>query len=84
MLESYLERKCCNHAKSLQALSIKVGQLGWPDRLFVTKEGKHIWVEFKIGKNKLSELQKVRIAELEAHNTPVHVVYDFETFVRLF
>jgi hypothetical protein len=46
--ETSLEDACVERARASGWEAIKVGQDGWPDRLFIQKSiGRHVWVEFK-------------------------------------
>jgi hypothetical protein len=46
--ETSLEDSCVERARANGWVAVKVGQDGWPDRLFIQKStGLHVWVEFK-------------------------------------
>lgn len=58
-LESRIEQKTTDYAKSLGMLSLKlnvVGQSGWPDRLYIWN-GRVLFVEFKAAKEKPRPVQ---------------------------
>ena len=63
MLESRIEQKTTEYAKSLGMAALKLnvkGQAGWPDRLYLWNG--HVWfVEFK------APSQKPRPLQLEVH-----------------
>ena len=75
-LESRIEQKTTDYAKSLGMAALKLnvqGQAGWPDRLYIWNG--HVWfIEFKAPKQKPRPLQveiHKRMAKLGA---VVHVV----------
>lgn len=51
-------------------------QAGYPDYLMLLPNGKSVWMEFKGTGGKLSELQRVRIAQLRAQGQLVYVISD--------
>ena len=68
MLEKDIEAKVVKWAKKNGWLSIKytpMGVRGWPDRIFISPEGRHVWIEFKKPPNKPTELQQYRIDSLK-------------------
>lgn len=73
MLEAVIEENVCNKAKLKGWIPIKVGQQGWPDRLFL-KNGRYVWVEFKQPGEKPRVLQKVQIKKLQDQGAEVHVI----------
>lgn len=57
---------------------------GLPDRLLISPEGKHIWVEFKRSSNhNLSKSQEERIADLIQHKAKVDVCWSEDMFIRI-
>lgn len=63
--ESKIERKTCIYAESLGIMNMKLGSptdRGKPDRVFIFKNGQHLYIEFKAPKKKPS-LQQVRFME---------------------
>lgn len=77
MLEKDLEKKITSKAKQIGYLTYKFvspSNRGVPDRIFINKNGKVFFVEFKSEKGKLSQLQKLRISELKANKQSVFVV----------
>lgn len=75
-LESRIEQKTTDYAKSLGMLSLKlnvVGQVGWPDRIYVWNG--HTWyVEFKAAKQKPRPIQLYIHGELAKRQAVVRVV----------
>lgn len=81
MLEKAIEAAAVKKAKALGYMCLKInglGQRSWPDRLFLAKDGKVIWIEFKRKGGVLSEGQKTKIAELKAQKQSVFVCYSVE------
>ena len=77
--ESVIEARAVKRARRDGWLAIKQGgqgnSAGWPDRLFVSQDGKHVWIEFKRPGGVLTELQRKKIAELAARGVAVAVCY---------
>lgn len=87
-LESVIEAAAVKRARRDGWLAIKQGGQGngsgWPDRLFVSPAGVHVWIEFKRLHGKLTALQKGKIADLTARGCFVYVCYSAdEAAVRL-
>ncbi len=83
VLEKELEKKCKEYAELDGWLSIKVSpdsQRGWPDRVFISPGGKHIYVEFKMKGGQPRELQLYRMEQLRQHKCLVWLVDDVEDF----
>lgn len=81
MLEKAIEARFVKECKARGALCLKQNitrTTGYPDRLVITKEGKHVWVELKTEKGALSERQKIVIEELKSRNVEVYVAYGLE------
>ena len=76
MLESRIESKTTDYAKSLGMLTLKLnvkGQVGWPDHLYVWKG--HVWfIEFKQYKVKPTPAQLYIHEELRKRGAVVRVV----------
>lgn len=51
------------------------GNIGVPDRIIVTAEGRTVFVELKQEHGRLSPIQKVQIDQLRKHHADVRVVY---------
>lgn len=67
VLESKLERDSIAYAESIGYISFKISpisQRGWPDRVFINKHGRHVYIEMKASKKKLRNLQVYRIQQL--------------------
>lgn len=77
--ESAIESRAVKLARRAGWLAIKQGgqgnSRGWPDRLFVSECGKHVWIEFKRPGGVLTDLQRKKIAELIARRVAVAVCY---------
>jgi hypothetical protein len=68
VLEKDVEGRASDYAESIGYISLKVrvtGQRGWPDHLFINRNGYHLWIEFKKPKKKPSKLQEHRIKQLD-------------------
>lgn len=78
VLESYIERKVSAYAKKRGCIVLKLynpSSSGWPDRLYVTKQGVHFYIEYKqTEEGYIRPLQRHRIGELKEHNCFVYVV----------
>lgn len=73
-LEKEIEKKVVKWAKDNRWLAIKytpIGARGWPDRIFISPAGVHVWVEFKRPGNTPTELQVYRMKELTDNNCKV-------------
>ena len=83
MLEKELERKCAKVAKSAGAIFWKFqspGTNGVPDRIMILPNGKVIFIEFKVGKNKLSKLQAAIIEKIRKNHGSVWLIRDADVF----
>lgn len=60
-LEIYLRRQCDKRGWEV----IKVGHGGWPDDVVITRWGVHGWIELKRRTGVVSELQHLRVLELD-------------------
>ena len=78
MLEKTIEAKCVKYAKSLGLYQNKIGLCGWPDRVFLRKDGAHLYIEFKQKGKKLRPLQEAICNELKTYNCKVYTVDNFE------
>ena len=45
--ESTIERTSCRKLRQAGALTVKLGQEGWPDQLIVCPDGRGFFIEFK-------------------------------------
>jgi len=85
MLESYIEKKVSDYAKSLNFITFKFSSpsnRGVPDRIFI-KEGKIFFIEFKRPKGHLRKLQKYTIQKLINEKVDVYVIDDVEQGKKL-
>lgn len=76
VLESVTERWVVNYAESLGWLAFKLNNpsaSGWPDRLFVSPNGVHVYIEFKRQGKVPRKLQRYRIDALKRQNCIVYV-----------
>ena len=76
-LESNIERAVCRFAKAAGLLVYKFvspGQRGVPDRIFITPQGRTVYVEFKAEKGRVSPLQQMHINQLRGHGVSVFIV----------
>ncbi len=80
--ETQLEDRCVERARANGWVVVKVGQDGWPDRLFIHKgTGRHVWVEFKrpsVGVR--SAKQQQMVADLKSYGAEAHFCDTMETF----
>lgn len=65
--EAYIEKKVTEWAEDVGFIAIKFtpkGDRGWPDHLFISPTGDHIWIEFKRPGKKPTKLQWHRIHQI--------------------
>jgi len=80
MLESIIERRCCNWAKSQGIINKKVRHdKGDPDRVFLY-QGRVLFIEFKIEGMDARPIQTHRHKELQDQGFLVLVIDNFEVF----
>lgn len=79
--ERDIERACVAAAKKAGWVSVKVGDDGMPDRLFLRPDRPPLWVEFKRKGGKLSRLQAAVIDNLRKGGHSVIVVDSVDQFV---
>lgn len=80
-LESVIEKKVCDYAKSLGCLCYKFtspSRRSVPDRLFITKKGEVFFAEFKRAGKKPTEAQMVEIDKLKRQGVPVFIIDNVE------
>lgn len=80
--ESDIERTCSILAKALGWLTYKFvspSNRGVPDRIFI-KDGRIVFVEFKVPYKKPTKLQESVIAKMRAAGCEVHVCDSVEKF----
>ena len=64
MREADIEREVVGWAEDNDFIAIKftpMGDKGWPDHIFISPTGDHIWIEFKKPKEKPTKIQWHRI-----------------------
>jgi len=83
VLESIIQAKIVAYAKKRGCLSLRLNYGGWPDRLFVTPTGAHVYVEFKRSDGYVSPLQAHRHTELRRRGCEVHVVSSYKQGVEV-
>lgn len=54
------------------------GETGWPDRIAVSPQGEHIWIEVKSEAGKLRPNQLRRIEELRRHGVLVLILHGLD------
>lgn len=85
-LESYIEKKVCDYAKSLGCLVYKFtspSRRSVPDRLFIGPLGNLFFVEFKRRGERPSLSQDVEIKRLQSRGMLVFVVDSVTTGQRI-
>lgn len=85
MTEKQLEEKCCEYARSLGMVAVKlenVGMVGIPDRMFIGKGGDTIFIEFKSPSRK-GVISPEQNFWLEFLGDAGQVIDDFEVFKKL-
>ena len=86
MKGSKVEKEVCAYAERLGFMSIKFKDLcraGGPDRLFISKMGNIMFVEFKGKTERVSDRQSAYIEDLADHCVTVNVVRDVEFGIDL-
>lgn len=85
-LESVLEKKCVKYANKNKCLLKKMSSgewVGFPDRTLFTKSGRIVFFEFKRKGYSPRKIQLKVHRELKRFGQEVHVVDDFEDFVKI-
>ena len=85
VLEKEIEAAVVKWAEKRGWIALKLNNpwsKGWPDRLFISPRGVHIYIEFKRPGGRLGTLQKNRIGRLERNECLVFVKYDKESAVE--
>ncbi len=81
-LEKDIEKKVCEHARSLKMLVYKFvspSRRSVPDRMFITSSGVVFFIEFKRRGQKPTAAQDVEIAKLDNQGVKVFIVDNVET-----
>jgi len=85
MNASQIQSKICEYCR-VNAIPynnlVKMSVSGWPDVMIVVY-GITYFFEIKYGKDKLSELQKYRIAQLNNHSKIAFVITSFPEFKKI-
>ena len=83
--EKWLERELCRRVKELGGVALKYSsatRTGYPDRVCLLPEGVTVWVELKSKGKHPTALQSMRIADMRALGSAVHVVDSVEKLER--
>lgn len=82
MLEKHIEQAACDKIyKQLGVVNVKLEMIhdsGWPDRLFLLREGRHLYIEFKQPGEPLRPRQEYIHAFLKQNGYDVEVCYSVE------
>lgn len=84
--ERDIQRPVVERARKAGLIAIKQTPMysnGWPDYMFINRQGRICWVEFKKPKGKLTPLQVIRHNELRRYKQDVRVIDDVIDGVRL-
>ncbi len=84
--ESSLERRACTYAKGLSYWTRKFkspGKRSAPDRIFASKSGFVMFVEFKARNKKPTDLQLAEHADMRDHGLVVYVVDSYEQATQI-
>jgi hypothetical protein len=84
MRESKTERDAVKYCVEEGGVTVKLQIKGWPDRIFVTVSGVHIWCEFKSTVGKLAALQEYVAEQLELRGIKVHTIKSMRQFKELY
>ena len=85
-LESSIEKAVITYAKKLEFIVLKLNNpasKGWPDRLFIGREGCHFYIEFKREGEKARKLQQFRIQTLVERGCHVYLVDNVEEGINV-
>lgn len=83
-LEKSVERFAVEEAKRRGWVAEKWGLRGWPDRLILTGNGRHFWLELKRETGRLRAAQIVRIDLLRRAGDMVYVPFSREAVLLAF
>ena len=78
VLEKEIEQAVVDYAREHGWLVLKLNNpwsRGWPDRLFISPSGRHVYIEFKRPGGAVRKLQVKRIEQLKENGCHVYV-YD--------
>lgn len=82
--EAAIEASCCKYARELGAITLKLHERGWPDRLFIRINGSVLFVEFKSKRGKLSPLQEYVNEKIKKRKVEVRTITSLEDFKNVF
>ena len=86
MNASYIQGRICKFCKKNKIPYnnlIKMSESGWPDVMIVVNSLTY-YFEVKFGRDKLSELQKYRIQQLNRDRKIAFVVKSYEDFAEIY
>ena len=89
ILETTLEKKCCEYAREHGCFGLKQGNEGLEDRQFFWGNGRHFWVEFKKSETgRVRPLQAIimkmhqnwgdKVYLVDQYNQFQHIIKDWE------
>jgi len=81
MMEKFIERTVSDYAKKNGVVSYKINSIscrGLPDRMFLNNRGCIYFIEFKRKGKKPTELQSLKIKELQERGFKVSVIDSIE------
>lgn len=83
VLESFVENRVIKWAinRGFIAAKVKFVEAGYPDRLFISPSGVHIWIEFKRVGKEPERIQEYRMEELRRRNVIVTWTDSYEDAV---
>lgn len=76
-IESYMVRKVKEHG-GLCFKFVSPGNLGVPDRIVITPDGRTIYVELKTNTGRLAKAQKWQRSEMEKRGVDVRVLFGLD------
>lgn len=86
MLEAKIEDDVVRWAKKSGWIILKLNNpwsKGWPDRLFISPEGDHVYIEFKKPGGRVRKLQKVRAAHLIRNGCQVYLCDNVDSAIQV-
>ena len=81
MMEKVIEKKVSEYAKKNGVISYKINSVscrGLPDRMFLNNDGGIYFIEFKQKGKRPTELQSLKIKELQERGFKVSVIDNIE------
>lgn len=85
MLEKAIESRVVAWAKKKGFLAVKVkfNDNGYPDRLFISRKGHTIFIEFKVPGEIPEPLQEYRITELQTRGIPAYWTDNYDDAILI-